>query len=896
MAKNPFDPTGRGRPSYDLMAESVFEEGAPDLDVTVEGSPLASVGAAPMIEEDADGVIWVDFEGGGPLASEPVGAFDENLAEKMDRSALAIIASKLIQQVEEDEESRQDWVDRFSKGLSRLGIVETIKGESPFPGASRVTHPLLAEAAVQFQARAIKELFPAGGPVKAKILGKKDREAEAARDRVTNYMNYQYTEEMPESFDELDQMLFYLPLSGSAFKKVYFDPSLGRTTVPFLKAEDVIVPYWVKSLARSPRTTHRMFKDRNDLLKLVKSGFYKHIDGLRADTSAAGLGLPANAVEETVQKAEGRTSTLVQNDSIYEILESHVEWDLPGYEDTDEFGEPTGVALPFIITVEKETNQVLAIRRNWRQDDPEKRKRVWFTHYKYLPGMGFYGFGLIHMIGGLSDSATGALRALMDAAQFANMQGGFRSKVAGSKGGEVAIKPGEWKETDMVGDDLKKHFFPIQYKEPSPTLFQLMGALVEAGQRFASTTEAMVGEADNKGPVGTTLAMIEQGSKIFSAIHKRCHRAQGHEFKLLKELNAEIIVRPYPYQVEGADREILPADFDRVDVVPVSDPNIFSATQRITQAQAMLQMAGAAPDIHDKYEAYRRMYDAMDIDPEGLLFDPNHVIPMDPITENQAMLYGKPIRAHLEELHSAHMQVHASWFQSLPPEGQQTLEQPFMAHMAEHLALEYRLKMQQVLGVPLPNPDLAGTGQVEMDESEQLSIDQQNQIAAAAASAINQYPQLNAPQGQQQPDPETMKAQAEVQSKQAEIARKDAAAQQKAQLDQAKVQADAQRADAKAQSDAMLAQQRTQSDIQRADAIAQDTARRDALRAEADRAALDAKTAAYIRMQRLEMENDDERDDKKLEADIEIAEKKQKADAEAQKKAAAAKPKPGDSK
>lgn len=780
------------------------DEDQDEVLLSVEGQDDPFAEPEPTFETAPDGSIIVDFEpveGGLPNMAEP-GHF-ENLAEYLRPQELAEIGSYILQKVDDDIESRSEWATKISQGLTKLGLIDEPKTDAPFEGASRVRHPLLAEACVQFQARAIKELFPAKGPVKARIMGKKDREAEERRDRVEGYMNYQYTVEMPEAFEAMDQMLLYLPLSGSAFKKSYPDPRLGRLTTAFVRAEDLVVPYNAVNLESAPRHTHRIRRHHNDMLKMMRSGFYREIW-----LPTGGRSPDRDAVSETIAKAEGREEVLsTAGDDEYELLECNIEYDLPGFEDIDEAtGEATGIALPYLITVERETRQVLSIYRNWKEQDPERRKRVWFTHYKYLPGLGFYGYGLLHMIGGLTDAATGALRALLDSAQFANMQGGFRRKTKGSKAGVHPVAPGQWVDVEIAGDKLQDMFMPLPYKEPSAVLFQLLGLLTETAQRFASTADALVGDADNKGPVGTTLALIEQGSKVFSAIHNRLHNAQGAEFKLVKELNAETLDGPYPYQVEGEDRVIMPEDFASIDVIPASDPNVYSNTQRIAQAQATLQLAGTAPHLHDEVEAYRRMYDAMEIDHEGLLIDPNKVTRMDPMTENMAMMHNKPVKAYPDQAHDAHIAVHQMWFQSLPPEGQKMLQGVLMAHLAEHLAHRYRTQIIATLGFEIPLPRLRGQGPAEYEQGSELTPEQENQIATMTAIALQKNPMLAAPMMPQQPqqDPqaaENAKAQADIKRKdEASVAdqrRKDTATQAELDRKAAKTKADIEALDAK---------------------------------------------------------------------------------------------------
>ena len=593
--------------------------------------------------------------------------FMRNLALEMEERDLLRLASDLITAIEEDAESRKPWEQRLSRGILKTGVTDD-NTPGPFSGASRVVHPLIAEAGVQFQARAIAEAWPAEGPAKARPLGDPTEEILKQVDRVQQHLNYQYTVEMREAFDEHDMMLNYLPLSGSTFKKIYPDPHLGRLTSEFVHAEDLIIPYSATSMATAPRITHVLRKYKNDVAKDMASGFYRTLD-LQDPTDE----MPGPITEE-IDRAEGREPSVNAEDNQYKIYECHCDQDLPGFPDMDTEGNATGIQIPYVVSIEEASQRVLSIRRNWRQQDPRKRKREWFIHYKYLPGYGFYGFGLLHMIGGISRAATGALRALLDSAQFANLQGGYKSRDAKVPQGDTTLRPGEWKDTDMTTEDLSKSFFKIPYGEPSHVLFQLLGFLVEAGERFASTTEAMVGDADNRGPVGTTVALIEQGSKVFSAIHKRLHRAFALELELVAELNYETlpIGEQYPYRVDGGEKYIMRDDYDeRVDVQPVSDPNIFSATQRIAQAQAVLEMASQPGSTIDRRQADIGMLRSLRVpDIDNLAPDPTKIIRMSAVEENMALLHGKPIKAFMDQDHAAHMAVHEAWFQGLAGPGQ----------------------------------------------------------------------------------------------------------------------------------------------------------------------------------------------------------------------------------
>ena len=519
-----------------------------------------------------------------------------NLAEELPEQEINLIGKELVRAYEDDKSSRKNWEDQYSKGLSMLGVVVEDR-QDPFPGASGVHHPLLAEAATQFQARAIAEIFPAGGPVKTQVIGKVSDKKLDQSQRVQDFMNFQITQEIPDYFNELDQMLFYLALAGSAFKKVYFDNTLDRICSKFVPAEEFVISMENTDLETAERYTQVMKLTRNDIRKHQVSGYYKDIPLSKAESTPGSN--DGDMVDQTLQRLEGMTPSMA--DKIHTVLEVHTNLDLG--EDKNE------LALPYIVTIDLDSQRVLSIRRNWKEEDSLRRKRTYFIHYKYLPGLGFYGFGLIQMIGGLQHASTGALRALLDSAAFANLNGGFRAKGARIEGGDITVSPGEWVEVEAYGDDLRKSFIPLPFKEPSPTLLQLLGVLTESGRRFASIADAMIGDSAGSGPVGTTIALIEQGSKVYSAIHKRIHQAQGREFKLIYELNGEYLDEEYSFEVIGENKKIRRKDFTAsISVVPVSDPNIFSQAQRIALAQTGLQLAQASPDIIDVKEATRRFY------------------------------------------------------------------------------------------------------------------------------------------------------------------------------------------------------------------------------------------------------------------------------------------------
>jgi hypothetical protein len=652
-----------------------------------------------------------------------------NLAEELDEFQVKGIGKDLIKAYEDDKSSRKDWEDQYSKGLKMLGVVVEDRND-PFPGASGVHHPLMSEAATQFQARAIAEMFPAGGPVKTQIIGKTtDKKIEQAQ-RVQDFMNFQVTNQISDYFNELDQMLFYLALAGSSFKKLYFDNTLDRICSKFVPAEDFVISYQNTDLETAERYTQVMKISQNEIKKHQISGFYKDVPLMKNQNDNR----DSDTVEQTIQRLEGMTASA--SDKIHTVLEVHTNLDL-GEDDS-------GLALPYIITIDYESQQVLAIRRNWKEDDQLKRKRTYFIHYKYLPGLGFYGFGLIQMIGGLQHASTGALRALLDSAAFANLNGGFRAKGARIEGGDITVSPGEWVEVEAYGDDLRKSFIPLPFKEPSPTLLQLLGVLTESGRRFASIADAMIGDSAGSGPVGTTIALIEQGSKVFSAIHKRLHQAQGREFKLLYELNGEYLDDEYPYDVIGERKVIRKKDFDfAINVVPVSDPNIFSQAQRIALAQTGLQLAQQAPSIIDTKEAYRRFLQALNIpDYNDLMIEDEDIPRRDPVSENMALLNGKPIRVYEKQDHAAHLMVHQQFINDPrfagSPEAKQVLYPQMLAHMGQHMAFLYQQQMQAQVQEGMATSSGEFNKEFNNEKPKELSIEQENRIAATAAQAAQQ--------------------------------------------------------------------------------------------------------------------------------------------------------------
>ena len=809
----------------------------PNIIPFAEGAPADEL----MIEELADGDVLI----GDPeldMAEEVDDAqFDINLAEVIDEKELGRKAQDLVGFYENDRAARAEWEERYKQGLKTLdpdGGLEEGEDERATRGLSVVVHPLIAEAATQFNARAIAELYPSGGPIKTVIIGNPDEELEEQGRRVREFMNYQITQEMPEYFPDLDQMLFHLPLIGHTFKKVWWDANMDRQCSQFVMAEDFVVAPESKDLYTSPRYTHVIRMPKNDFNRYVQNGYY-------LPTEYAG-GDPLNSTDDVIGEIEGVDEYGDDSeDDVMTLLEMHV-YDLFDSVDTEDNNDndydENEVAIPYVITIDYDNQKIVSIRRNWDQDDELKKRRDWFVSYKFLPGLGFYGFGLYHMIGGLGKAATGSLRALLDSAAFANMQGGFKLR-GRVQGGDMQISPGEFVDLDSTVDDVNKAIMPLPFKEPSSSLFNLLGYIVEAGQRFASTADLNVGDVNPNAPVGSTVALIEQGSKAFSAIHKRLHYAQGQEFKLLAKLNAENLPDEFSFSQAGAAETIYRSDFDdRIDILPVSDPNIFSTAQRIAQAQAVLEMAKSAPQLHDLYEAYKRMYEALRINNiDQVLKKPEDAIQMDPIDENMSVMYGKPIRAFPEQDHEAHIAVHMQFLQdpSLAgnPAAQKTMGPIFIAHIAEHIALLYRQRMEASVNMELPPmPDFKDPKFTFKDVDPEMD----RLISQRAAQVVQAAPQMKqiqsitniGKQGQQQGNPlqyaqelakletEALKArtQAQIAADQAKaksnIEIKQAEARQDMQIEAAKAQADLQAKITKLEADLQLEREKNAAKIQ----------------------------------------------------------------------------------
>ena len=714
---------------------------------------------------------------GSDMQEEMPTKFGENLAEVLDDRELNTIASELVSSYEEDLESREDWFQTYSEGLDLLGISSDSRSQ-PFVGASGVHHPILAEAVTQFQAQAYKEMLPAGGPVDTEVLGITDNAKLEKANRVKNFMNYQITYKMEEYDPEMDQLLFYLPLSGSAFKKVYYDPAIGRAVARFVKSEHLVVPYYAVDLLTTPRITHVIHMNENELRKLQLSGFYKDIEIMSPSSNPE-----VTEVDDKIEELQGLTRTI--SDEEFTLLEMHVNLDLEGYQDVSENGEETGLALPYIVTICKDNNKVLAIRPNYDENDPMRKKIEYFTHYKFLPGLGFYGFGLIHMLGGLTKSVTAILRQLIDAGTLSNLPAGFKSRGLNIQRHDDPLQPGEWRDVDAPGGRLQDAFIPLPYKEPSATLTTLLAALVDSGKRFAATVEDPTGDGNSEAPVGTTVALMEKGQRVMSAIHKRLHYAQRCEFKILKRVFGEFLPPEYPYQVQGATENVFKQDFDSsVDVIPVSDPNIFSMTQRITLAQTQLQMAQSAPDLHDLRESYRKMYLALNIkDIDALLPPEEEIPPRDPISEQQAVLTGNPIKAYEFQNHEAYIASHSAFLQNPMVQQNPVATQAIGANIQEHQAMLYKLQIEQAMGQPLP----------EIQDG-QMPPEVMNQIALMAQTATQQVTgQAQAmAKAMETPDPQRQMFEQQLQLEREQLMQKEGDDQSDAQLDAMKTELDAQ--------------------------------------------------------------------------------------------------------
>ena len=747
----------------DLRAELEIE--IPDSGMNLEILSFDGTEDEIEISAEDDGGVTVDFDPTDMRGED--GDFYANLAEEIPDRELSRIASDLIGEFEANKSSRQEWEDTYKNGLELLGF-NYDERTTPFRGATGVTHPLLAEAATQFQAQAFNELLPAGGPVKTYVLGKDTREKQDQSMRVRQFMNYYITNVMEEYTPDMDQMLFYLPLAGSTFKKTYFDETMDRAVSKFVPAENLVVPYDTSDLDTCPNTTQVIRMDLNDLRKRQVAGVYLDIDVIPSQSDVSDI-------RSETDRIEGFEPSQIDYDCT--LLECHVDLDLEGYEDLGQDGEPTGIKIPYIVTLSEDNGQVLSIRRNFNEDDPLKKKIQYFTHFKFLPGFGFYGLGLIHTIGGLSRTATTALRQLIDAGTLANLPAGFKARGLRIRDDDEPLQPGEFRDVDAPGGAIRDSLMPLPFKGPDQTLFNLLGFVVQAGQRFATITDMKVGDGNQNAAVGTTIAMLEQGSRVMSAVHKRLHYALRQEFKILARVMGDSLPQEYPYSVSGDDATIMASDFDqRVDVVPVSNPNVFSQAQRIALAQSKLQLATQAPDMHNMHEIYRDMYESLgvtDVDRIMKALPDDEPRPLDPAQENINALDMMQMHAFSGQNHQAHITAHLV-FGASPMVGQlPPVAISLQKHVLEHIKIQAEEQAMQ---------QMQQAGQLPADQQE---LQYQVLVAQGVAQIMQEVKQLSGQLSGQGPDPL-------IQLKEKELEIKAQSEQADAQIDQAKLNLDAQ--------------------------------------------------------------------------------------------------------
>ena len=743
------------------QAPQGISELQPDLAIEIDNPDAVHI--------EMDG-LEIDLEPGQDTEE----GFDDNLAEYLDEGYLSSIAGDLIDDFNKDQRDRRDWIQTYVEGLKLLGLKYEERTE-PWQGACGVFHPMLTESVVRFQAEGIMETFPAAGPVKTSIIGKETKENLEASHRVQTDMNYQLTEVMREYRPEHERLLWSLPITGSAFKKVYYDPNKERQASVFIPAEDIVVPYGASDLESAERITHVMRKSKNDIVMLQEVGFYRDVD----------LGEPSNELDDIEkQKAEENGITAIQDDR-FRLLEIHVNLDLKGYEHKNKDGEMTGIALPYVVTLEKGSMEVLSIRRNWHEDDELHQKRQHFVHYQYIPGFGFYGYGLIHLIGGYAKSATMLIRQLVDAGTLSNLPGGLKSRGLRIKGDDTPIQPGEFRDVDVPSGSIRDNILPLPYKEPSQVLFALFQNIVEEGRSFASSGDMNVSDMSAQAPVGTTLALLERTLKVMGAVQSRMHFSMKQEFKLLKEIIAEDAPTDYSYEPESGDRRAKRSDYELVDVIPVSDPNAATMAQKIVQYQAVLQLAQSAPQIYNMPLLHRQMIEVLGVKNANKLVPiEDDEIPTDPIQENQNALTGKPLKAFIEQNHAAHIQVHMNAMQD-PKIAQiigqnpqaQAIQAAMMAHIQEHVAFEYRMRIEEEMGIPLPTEE----------QNKKVDPAFANQLAAMASEAAQKLFKQHTQEAQQQmaqqqlQDPVIQMQQQELQIKMQELQLK----QQKQQIEAA---------------------------------------------------------------------------------------------------------------
>ena len=802
-------------------------------------TPLEPVN--PLIEEE----VTIIAEG----EVEPQPMITDNLVDQLDDDTLDEIASELIDAFEADVRSRKDYEDTIKKGMELLGlkIEDTTK---PFPGACSAHHPMMIEGAVQFQSQAIKELFPSGGPVKAQIVGERTEDSVRQSNRIKEFMNYQLTETMEEYFDDFDQMLFYLPIVGSCFKKIYYDESLKRPVSKFIPITDFVISYNTTDLRTSGRYTHIIRMTQNELRKKIANGFYAEMD-----TDMNPEEDDSNDITQKIQDIEGITpSKNYQKDGRFTILEMHVDLDVPGYE--------KDFACPYIVSICKETQQVLSIRENFQEDDPDFKRIQHFVHYKFLPGFGFYGLGYVHLLGNLQKSVTTILRSLVDAGQFSNLPGGFKARGMRVEG-EQPVGFGEFRDVEGYGEDIRKSIVPLPFKEPSQTLFALLGSMTQEGRRLAAITDLQVGDMNSNAPVGTTIALLEQGIKVMSSIHKRLHKAQREEFKVIARINQDFMPDYYPYRIAGDNRFIFKKDFDsNVDILPVSDPNIFSTAQRVLLAQTQLQAAAAAPQIHDMKEAYKRLYEALDVkNVDEILLPEMGAKRKDPATENYAMMYGRPVKAFAAQDHDAHIAVHQAMLSDptmtpQSPQLAQALAGTILSHIQEHMAHKYRTLVMSQSGADLPPaPEYDKSNPGKDEQYPEMTPEMENQVAKLQAQAAMQMSQQNqqaaqqAQQQQQMADPRVQIAMQDLAIKKQEADRKVMDSQARAEARNRQLEMQEQKEAADAQIDIAkleLDKAKAESDIQLDASKIESNERRDALRARANKSLAREKTMSEI--------------------------------------------------
>ena len=729
----------------------------------------------PEIEIEIEDPESVKIEAGGlEILIKPEGESDfyANLAEDIEPAELDSLGGDLLQDIRNDLDSRKDWEKTYKEGLILLGLKYEERTE-PWDGACGVFHPMITEAVVRFQSETIMETFPAQGPVKTKILGKDTRAKEEAAARVKEDMNYELTERMPEFRMEHERMLWNLPATGSAFKKVYFDPSLERQTSVFVPAEDIIVAYGTVSMETAERVTHRMYKTKNEIRKLQVAGFYLDVD----------LGEPSRTKNELQEKKDKESGMSSNNDDRYILYEAHVNLDLPGYEDKED-GKPTGIAIPYVVTVVEGTGEVLAVRRNYYEDDDTKQRRDHFVHYVYIPGFGFYGFGLFHLIGGFAKSATSIMRQLVDAGTLSNLPGGLKARGLRIKGDDTPIAPGEFRDVDIGSGALRDNILPLPYKEPSATLYQLLGTIVEEGRRFAATADMKISDMSAQAPVGTTLALLERMLKVMSAVQARVHYAFKHELQLLSNIIRDYTDDDYDYEPQTGVRKAKRSDYDMVEIIPVSDPNAATMSQRVVQYQAVIQLSQTAPQIYDMPALHRQMLEVLGIRNAAKLVPmEDDEKPKDPITENMNALKMKPLKAFMYQDHQAHITTHMNMIND-PAVAQLVGQNPqasvmmaaLQAHIAEHLGFLYRRQVQDAIGTPLPAPDDTIPKEMEVQISKMVAEGSQIVLARSQQVAAQQQALQNAQ------DPIMQAEMQKLQIQQAEVQRKAQKDQMDAQI------------------------------------------------------------------------------------------------------------------